>query len=355
MPYQLRDLQWASRAVAYLMMAAAPYLFVTGVVLTRHETLLAVIAVLLTCLFLAVAGAACRWVPDRVPRYFWLAVPFLSIGLIGGLNFVTRDSSTGAQLFYLWPVLYATNFLSRRVTTVTLILVSAAEATTVFPLLSAGAALGDWSSLTLAMTLTAFIVSSLRSRNDRLLGVLGTQAFADSLTGLANRRSFDAELARAVAWSHRVGEPIALLTLDVDHFKTINDTWGHAVGDEALKQIAEALRTAVQGDHGVVARLGGDEFVVLLRTDPASALRAAERIRAAVDRIDGLPGGPPQVSIGVAVLPDHAGTVEEFVFASDAALYDAKSGGRGRTAMAPAPTPRHNVDRLITEDTAVRH
>jgi diguanylate cyclase (GGDEF)-like protein len=347
--FQLRDEHGASRAVAYLMMTAAPFVFLTGVVLDPHRPPAALFGITVTCLVLGLGGIACRWLPHHVPRYFWVVAPFFSTAVIAGLNLITQDASTGAQLFYLWPVLYAANFLSRQVISLTLVAVSAADATGVFPMLDLGNALSDWSSLTIAMTLTAVIVASLRSRNDRLRAVLETQAFADALTGVANRRSFDTALVRSVAWAHHTGEPIALLTVDVDHFKKINDTWGHAVGDRALQLVATALRTVARGDGDTVARLGGDEFVVLLRTGRTGARQAAEDARAAVALIDGLPGGPPQLSIGVAVLPDHAGTAEELVGASDAALYEAKSGGRGRTKVADPPPPRLNLDQ-IAED-----
>lgn len=354
MPYQLRDQHGASRSVAYLMMTAAPFIFFTFI-FEPGQPLSHVVAVTWTCIVLAAGGVVCRWRPDRLPRYFWAIVPYFGIMVTTGMNLVTEDASTGAQLFYLWPVLYSANFLSRRVIYLTMVAVSAGEAAVVFPLLPVvGDAAEDWVSLTVAMTLTAIIVGTLRDRNERLRDVLETQALADALTGLANRRSFDAALARSVAWAQRTGEPIALLTLDVDHFKKINDTWGHSVGDQALQLVAGALETVARGDGDVVARLGGDEFVVLLRADRMGARRAADEIREALDRAESLPGGPPGLSIGVALLPDHAGTAEELVGASDAALYEAKTGGRGRTAIAHPPTQRHNVEHLTRDVDAPR-
>jgi diguanylate cyclase (GGDEF)-like protein len=316
------------------MMTAAPFIFSTGVVLDPHRPLSALIAITVTCVVLGLGGAACRWMPEQVPYFMWLVVPFFGIAVTLGMNLVTQDATTGAQLFYLWPVLYTANFLSRRLIYLTLAAVSAAEAIGVFPLLELDNAVSDWGSLTLAMTLTAVIVASLRNRNDKLREVLETQAFADGLTGVANRRSFDAALAAAIASARRTGEPVALLTLDVDHFKKINDTWGHAVGDQALQAVAAALEKVARRAGDIVARLGGDEFVMLLRTDPVGARHAADEVRAAMAQLSTLPGGPPGLSIGVAVLPDHAATAEELLGTSDAALYEAKQGGRGRTAVA---------------------
>ena len=334
MTYQLRDEHGASRSVSYLMLPGGPFIFVTFL-LAPGQPVSHLVAVAVTCTVLAVGGLVARFRPQWMPRWFWFIAPFFAIMIVTGLNLATEDASTGAQLFYLWPVLYSANFLSRRVVYATMTGVSITEALVVFPLLPAtGDAVSDWVSLTVAMTLIAIVVVSLRNRGDRLREVLEAQALADSLTGVANRRCFDAELTRTVAWARTTGEPIALLTIDVDHFKRINDTWGHAVGDQALLAVAGALREAAKREGDVVARLGGDEFVLLLRTDRAGARHAADEIRSALARVGSLPGGPPGLSIGVALLPDHARSPEELLGASDAALYEAKLGGRGRTAVA---------------------
>jgi diguanylate cyclase (GGDEF)-like protein len=332
--YQLRDQHGASRAVAYLMLTAAPFIFITFL-LVPGQPVSHLVAVSVTSAVLAAGGVLSRFRPDRLPRWFWFIAPFFAIMVVTGMNLVTEDASTGAQLFYLWPVLYSANFLSRRVVYLTMVAVSVTEASVVLPLLpTIGDAASDWVSMTVAMTLTGIIVLSLRNRADRLRDILEIQALADALTGVANRRSFDASLARSVAWAHDSGEPIALITIDVDHFKKINDTWGHAVGDQALQAVAASLEKVARRDGDVVARLGGDEFVMLLRTDPAGARHAAEEVREVMAQVSGLPGGPPGLSIGVALLPDHAATAEELLGASDAALYEAKLGGRGRTAFA---------------------
>jgi diguanylate cyclase (GGDEF)-like protein len=333
--YQLRDQHGASRSVAYLMMTAAPFIFITFL-LVPGQPVSHLVSVSVTSVVLAVGGVVARFRPHVMPRWFWGFSPFFAIIVITGMNLVTEDASTGAQLFYLWPVLFAANFLSRRATYITMAGVSVSEAGVVFPLLpAAGDAFSDWVSLSVAMTMIAIIVVTLRDRNDRLRDVLEIQALADALTGVANRRSFDTGLTRSVAWSQRAGEPIALLTIDVDHFKRINDTWGHAVGDQALQAVATALTKVATGDADLVARLGGDEFVMLLRTDRQGARRAAEEVREVLAQVAELPGGPPGLSIGIALLPEHATTAEELLGASDAALYEAKQGGRGRTMFAP--------------------
>jgi len=261
---------------------------------------------------------------------------------VAGLNFATRDASTGSQLFYLWPILYAANFLGRRALYLNLILVYAGDAATVFVVLGPRRGASDFVAMVLAMTMAATVVHSLRVRADKLHDVLARQANADHLTGLANRRLFDDALAAGEAWADRTGGSLALLTIDLDHFKTINDTFGHAEGDRVLQAVAHALRE-VSGDTGVAARLGGDEFVLLLRADRDEAVTVAGVLRTAIAARRDLPGGPPGVSIGIAALPGDAATVRELVAASDTALYVAKTSGRGRVAVAGA---RQNVDQV---------
>jgi diguanylate cyclase (GGDEF)-like protein len=166
-------------------------------------------------------------------------------------------------------------------------------------------------------------------------------AHRDALTGLANRTSLHAALRDALA-SQRAG---ALLAIDLDHFKVINDTLGHSVGDEVLRHVAQRLRKAVRPDD-LVARLGGDEFAVLLGPSastsgsvsgsaPDAELQAlAERLVELLQAPLVLPGRTLHVgaSLGLATLGDGTLTVEEVMGNADLALYDAKGSGRGRVA-----------------------
>jgi diguanylate cyclase (GGDEF)-like protein len=339
--YELRDLHGASRAVAYLTIAASPYVAVTASIVPDISYLtLGVALTIAVCM--AVTGVVSWRRPTVLPRGFWFAAPIVATAVVAGLNFATEDASTGAQLFYLWPILYAANFLSRRILFLNLVLVFAGDAATVFAVLGPQRGAADWVAMVLAMSMAATVVQSLRVRADRLRDVLEQQAHADHLTGLANRRFFDEALLRAGDWAERTDGSLALLTIDLDHFKTINDTYGHAEGDRVLQAVADAMRR-VAGESGVAARLGGDEFVMLLRMGRRAALGVADALRSAIaDRHD-LPGGPPGVSIGLAVLPGDVRTVADLVAASDTALYEAKTSGRGRVSVAG---DRHNVDRI---------
>ncbi len=342
----MRDQHGAARAVAYLMLAAGVYNLVTGVLMKLGDPVAELIALGVASIAMLVVGVLCLHAPERMPAPFWLSVPFVSACVVTGLNLATRDATTGAQLFYLWPLLYAASFLSRRVIYATVAAISAGHASVAFQYLDGTRAMNDWIAITVAMAMTALVVASLRERNDRLRVVLERQATSDALTGLANRRAFDDEFARVVAGARDGGDPVALVMVDVDLFKDINDTWGHATGDQALRTVATALRDAAGGHENLVARLGGDEFAVLLRAGPDEALRYAEHARSLLGAVDDLPCGPPRLSIGVAVLPDHATTADELQRVADTALYEAKAAGRDRSRLAAGPSPRHNLDRM---------
>lgn len=164
-------------------------------------------------------------------------------------------------------------------------------------------------------------------------------ALRDSLTSLLNRRAAGERLDEEVAFARRHATLLSFLILDIDRFKTINDTHGHPVGDAVLADVARALRGAVRAED-VVARWGGEEFVVLARGIPQEGARVlAERIRSAVEKLTlATPAGVPvpvTISIGGALLgkgDDGLALVRK----ADAALYEAKTSGRNRVCFAPA-------------------
>jgi len=188
-------------------------------------------------------------------------------------------------------------------------------------------------------------VIKLRGCAEALVAMLEQQAMSDPLTGLPNRRAFDRDLAAALEAARRPGVERCLLIIDVDHFKTINDTWGHATGDAVLIQVAAALRDAAAdrslAGRATAARLGGDEFAVVVEGDVAAAQRIAAVVRAAVAGIADLPDGLPTLSIGLASTRAGATEPEALLAAADRALYDAKVRGRDRVSVVdPAPRRR---------------
>jgi len=169
------------------------------------------------------------------------------------------------------------------------------------------------------------------------------RASRDGLTGLYNRREFDRLLQSAVAREDRQDGRFALLLLDIDHFKRLNDTWGHPSGDGALRNTARLLeRHLRKGDHA--ARYGGEEFAAILPgADEKGARLLAERIRKAVSEaeVEMAPGQNARVtvSLGVGVWPDDGREPEALLAAADRALYAAKQGGRDRVVAASAVAP----------------
>jgi diguanylate cyclase (GGDEF)-like protein len=165
---------------------------------------------------------------------------------------------------------------------------------------------------------------------------LEQRADTDGLTGLANRRAFDAALDRAIRRARRTREPLSLLLLDLDHFKALNDTAGHMAGDEALRRFGQVLTLAARRLDYVAARYGGEEFAfILLGTDKTGAVEvarmAAEGLAAAaVPHPKGI-GGVLTASIGATTVePDSIQDAETLVARADAALYRAKGMGRNQ-------------------------
>jgi diguanylate cyclase (GGDEF)-like protein len=156
-------------------------------------------------------------------------------------------------------------------------------------------------------------------------------ASTDPLTGLPNRRYFD-EYSTLLARRRRTGDAVAVLMIDIDKFKGLNDTYGHPIGDQVLRSVAGAITAAVR-DEDVPARIGGEEFAVLLRNPgPEVALEVGERVRKAVRDLDLADVGVPGVSVSVGVAnasgPDEP--IQSLVDRADHALLRAKRAGRDR-------------------------
>ena len=166
------------------------------------------------------------------------------------------------------------------------------------------------------------------------------QAVTDELTGLSNHRRFQEVMDQELGRAKRFGSDVGLIMLDIDHFKSFNDTYGHQQGDVVLREVARVLRESSR-EIDEPARYGGEEMAVALpQTDLEGAYLFAERVRTAlaalrVPRLDG--DGPPlrvTASFGAAVMPGSAVDKEALIAAADAALYEAKRTGRNRTVRA---------------------
>jgi diguanylate cyclase (GGDEF)-like protein len=189
--------------------------------------------------------------------------------------------------------------------------------------------------------------------NLRNLAVAEIRAATDGLTGLPNKRAVTDAMKRLFAQASTTTSPLGLLLIDLDHFKQINDQWGHPVGDQVLANVGAVLRSVLRA-RDFAGRNGGEEFAVLLPdTGILAGLEIAERIRTAIAEIS-LPGTDVSVtaSLGVVGFPDHATTLDRLERLADAALYIAKREGRNRVELAdPASADPPAAEATIVLDT----
>jgi diguanylate cyclase (GGDEF)-like protein len=203
------------------------------------------------------------------------------------------------------------------------------------------------------IVVTSLILSALRIERgramdelERALAGLQEQAITDPLTGLYNRRYLWEFLRREWIKAKRKESSLAVIMIDLDHFKRINDAHGHQAGDFVLTAVAGLLRTHIRSSD-IVCRYGGEEFALVLPEASLENVRLrAEHIRAAIKRLDfrheGVPLGRITASLGVALFPHHADSPDSLIRAADEALYEAKGAGRDRTVFSPPViTPAH--------------
>ncbi len=196
------------------------------------------------------------------------------------------------------------------------------------------------------VVITSLVLSALRIERGRamdeleqaLIG-LREQAVTDPLTGLYNRRYLWEFLRREWIRAKRKDNSLAVIMIDLDHFKRINDAHGHQAGDFVLTAVAGLLRNQIRSSD-IVCRYGGEEFALVLpEASPDNARLRAEHIRAAIKRLDftheGVPLGGITASLGVALFPHHADSPDSLIRAADEALYEAKGIGRDRTVFSP--------------------
>jgi diguanylate cyclase (GGDEF)-like protein len=181
-------------------------------------------------------------------------------------------------------------------------------------------------------TLTEHLALAVANLN--LRETLRTQAIRDPLTGLFNRRYMEESLEREFRRALRKDSPLAILMCDIDHFKRLNDSYGHEAGDAVLRELARLFQAQLRAED-IASRFGGEEFVFILpESDIASATECAERLRQAVHELQIQHYGQTlkeiSLSVGLVCFPQHGDTVDALMRAADAALYRAKEDGRDR-------------------------
>jgi diguanylate cyclase (GGDEF)-like protein len=190
--------------------------------------------------------------------------------------------------------------------------------------------------------------AALALSNVKLLHDVQRLAETDSLTGVWNRMVFDQMLSKEIKRSERVQLSFALVMMDIDHFKRLNDTFGHQVGDEVLRSLADTVVENAR-DFDTVARYGGEEFAVILPdVQIHEAVGIAERLRESIESLDG--PTPITSSFGVAIYPDSGVTAAELIRAADEALYASKRAGRNCVTSASAGDP---LDAALLQDMVI--
>lgn len=309
----------------------------------------------------ALIGAACLVFRYRVPQAVLYTLPVLGTGIYCSGMALDRSATIGGELILVWPVVLSAYLLPTWVAWMTVVITVGVYSPIAISILH-GPGVTPCLALAATLVITLLVLKSLRDRNAKLIDALRSQARTDGLTGLANRRMFSDALAVESVRSRRDRTPLSLLLIDIDLFKQLNDTFGHAAGDWALQSLAVVLRSNVR-ELDTAARVGGEEFAVLLPgcpTDEASAL--GERLCRQIERASTTWPHPITISVGVATwLPGSAADsvagsvtgspsgspseVSDLMTAADTALYRAKREGRNRsrtavagaTAAGPAP------------------
>jgi diguanylate cyclase (GGDEF)-like protein len=285
----------------------------------------------------------------------WRSAPDALLHLICPLGTVATTVATAlaepvglTPIFYLLPMLVAGYFLPR----------GEILANYVFSLVACGLVLALWvdpglrSAMFMAVTaivgVVTLVVLSLREQVHRLVSQLGALATQDFLTGALNRGAFEQRLEAELARTERIAAPCSLVVLDVDHFKRLNDTHGHARGDHALQTLAHAVMRAKRRSD-VFGRIGGEEFAVVLPdTGVAGAAVFAEKLRVSLPQTM----GDITVSFGVTDARTAGRSVREMLNSADLALYAAKREGRDRVVRADRLGAWGSADPLVAALTA---
>jgi diguanylate cyclase (GGDEF)-like protein len=247
------------------------------------------------------------------------------------------------ELYYLWVVFYAAYYLQRRGLVLQVLLIAVSYGVTLVLIDPGPVATSRWLTVIGLVTGGAVVIRLLTEHVEQLMAELDTAARTDRLTGLANRRALEHDYRREAARSARTGEPLALVLIDLNRFKDINDLYGHAAGDRALVGVSGRMRSVLRASD-IAARIGGDEFVLLLPgSDLAGATVIAERLTASVaEPHTGIT--PVGLCFGAAACAAGAESLDEMMRRADQALYAkkrARYAGASSATRLSAPLSRH--------------
>lgn len=289
-------------------------------------------------LVLLAALVVSRMSAENLDRFgVYMLVTVGGILLVCGLNIATHDASAASQAFLAFPVLWAAAHLQRGAVVVVTTAAVLGNGTSLLLILPFEAAMTDFMFFGAVLVVMAVMLVRANATQTHLVAALQEQLMVDALTGLATRRAFDGALETAL--DRPVPGGTALVLIDVDSFKTINDTHGHPVGDDVLVHLATVLGARVRAEDAVLSRLGGDELAILMPgcARHVAVHRARDLLKAVRATPTTLADGTPlalSISIGVAHIPSHSTDRRGLYTAADAALYEAKRAGRDRVSVA---------------------
>src|SRR3954453_23343805 len=306
------------------------------------------------------SGVIALALKKRAPRMtlFQLqALGFLGTALISLCVFFTGEQrgahATDMEMLYFWVAIYAAYFLNKRQAAAQ-IAWAAGLYWVVLALTSDPAVFAiRWAQTVVTLAVAGILVQALRNRVEELVHRLTHAARTDPLTGLQNRRAFEETMKAEVERAKRTQRPLCLLVCDLDHFKLVNDRFGHPTGDAALVRMGQLL-SASRREIDPVARTGGEEFALILpETDAQEGYVVAERLRLAVEEAFAEEAVPLTMSFGVVGYPAQGSDGDELFAAGDQALYAAKEMGRNRSVVfsqevsliAPGTAGKHQPER----------
>ena len=270
----------------------------------------------------------------RLPTVVLAAFGPIGTVLIG-IALATSPGPGDGAVLYMWPVLWVAYFFGRTGTILIVATVAVVQAGVLIALPPESSYFDRWFDVVVSVGVVGAVVQMLSSRNAALLKRFADEARVDQLTGLLNRRGFKERVPSEIARAVRERTWVAVVSFDIDHFKLVNDDWGHEEGDRALVRLADIFRRETRGND-VVGRMGGEEFIALLGSSDLDEGRSyAERVRAAFVGGSRAGGPTPTISAGVtaALAPPD---LERLLRDADDALYAAKCTGRNRTVSQPA-------------------
>jgi diguanylate cyclase (GGDEF)-like protein/putative nucleotidyltransferase with HDIG domain len=339
-------------------------LFIAGGVMAAITLLLPVdpglerLPIGLVCLVAVITGVLLIWRAEQLPASeLWLGVvlAFGTVEITLAVIF-SRSIPSPYSLIYVWVGFDGFFFLGRRAAFANLAFVGVNYALAmVFTPVQGHAQLGRWLLLIGTVAVIGVLADILRSRSDVLIATLSEVARTDSLTGLLNRRGFEERLSDELARADRSGAPVSLVVGDLDHFKLVNDRFGHAGGDDALRRFSQLVIQSKRSIDGA-ARIGGEEFALVLPdTDAPGAHVVAERLRRLVRDSMVDYGLPVSVSLGVATYPRHGQTSDELLRRADQAMYLAKRLGRDRSVIYSTEVSHSLVGQGIDTPPKIEH